>query len=51
MTAADPPVAYNAIVPADPVLGGARLTVQLGPDRVPAEAFTPQTVERVLALR
>jgi flavin-dependent dehydrogenase len=35
---------------ADPVLGGPRLTPQLGPENVPAEAFESANVERILAL-
>jgi hypothetical protein len=34
----------------DPVLGGCGLATQLGPERVPAEAFTPDTAHRILAL-
>jgi 2-polyprenyl-6-methoxyphenol hydroxylase-like FAD-dependent oxidoreductase len=41
--------AYNAVFRNDPVLGGSRLAVQLGPENVPAEAFSPQTVARILA--
>ena len=42
-------VAFGAQA-ADPVLGGARMAVQVGPDRLPAEAFAPRTVERIRAL-
>jgi 2-polyprenyl-6-methoxyphenol hydroxylase-like FAD-dependent oxidoreductase len=41
--------AYNAVWRDDPVLGGVRLVPQLGPENVPAEAFSPQTVARILA--
>ena len=43
--------AYNAVFRTDPVLGGPRLAPQLGPDRVPAESFGTENVERILALR
>jgi 2-polyprenyl-6-methoxyphenol hydroxylase-like FAD-dependent oxidoreductase len=43
--------AYNAVFRTDPVLGGPRLISQVGPDVLPAEAFTQQNVERILALR
>ena len=42
--------AYNAIFRTDPVLGGPRLAPQLGPDNVPAEAFGPENVSRILAM-
>jgi 2-polyprenyl-6-methoxyphenol hydroxylase-like FAD-dependent oxidoreductase len=42
--------AYNAIFRTDPVLGGPRLAPQLGPDNVPAEAFGPENVARILAM-
>jgi hypothetical protein len=41
--------AYNAVWRDDPVLGGVRIVPQLGPENVPAEAFSPQTVARILA--
>jgi 2-polyprenyl-6-methoxyphenol hydroxylase-like FAD-dependent oxidoreductase len=43
--------AYNAVFRTDPVLGGPRLAPQLGPDRLPAEAFEPENVRRILAMR
>lgn len=43
--------AYNAVFRSDPVLGGPRLVSQLGPHNVPAEAFAPGNVGRILALR
>jgi 2-polyprenyl-6-methoxyphenol hydroxylase-like FAD-dependent oxidoreductase len=43
--------AYNAVFRTDPVLGGPRLAPQLGPDRLPAEAFAPENVRRILAMR
>jgi hypothetical protein len=43
--------AYNAVFRADPVLGGPRLAPQLGPDRIPAEAFAAENVARILAMR
>jgi 2-polyprenyl-6-methoxyphenol hydroxylase-like FAD-dependent oxidoreductase len=42
--------AFNAAFRADPVLGGPRLASQLGPDNVPAEAFGPDNVARILAM-
>lgn len=42
--------AYNAVFRSDPVLGGTRLAPLLGPDNVPAEAFEPDTVSRILAM-
>jgi 2-polyprenyl-6-methoxyphenol hydroxylase-like FAD-dependent oxidoreductase len=42
--------AFNAVFRTDPVLGGPRLTAQLGPEKVPAEAFGPENVARVLAM-
>ncbi|HZG91227.1 MAG TPA: FAD-dependent oxidoreductase [Pseudonocardia sp.] len=42
--------AYYAVFRTDPVLGGPRLAAQLGPERLPAEAFTDENVERILAL-
>ena len=42
--------AFNAVFRTDPVLGGSRLAAQLGPENVPAEAFEPQTVARILAM-
>ncbi len=41
---------YHAVFRTDPVLGGPRLAAQLGPERLPAEAFTERNVERILAL-
>jgi 2-polyprenyl-6-methoxyphenol hydroxylase-like FAD-dependent oxidoreductase len=40
--------AYGALPP-DPVLGGPRMAVHVGPHRIPAEAFAPENVERILA--
>lgn len=42
--------AYNRASRTDPVLAGSRLAIQLGPEKVPAEAFEPETVDRILAL-
>ena len=42
--------AFNAAFRADPVLGGPRMAAQLGPDNVPAEAFGPENVARILAM-
>jgi 2-polyprenyl-6-methoxyphenol hydroxylase-like FAD-dependent oxidoreductase len=42
--------AFNAVFRADPVLGGPRMAAQLGPDNVPAEAFGPENVARILAM-
>jgi 2-polyprenyl-6-methoxyphenol hydroxylase-like FAD-dependent oxidoreductase len=42
--------AFNALFRTDPVLGGPRLAAQLGPDNVPADAFTAGNVARILAL-
>jgi 2-polyprenyl-6-methoxyphenol hydroxylase-like FAD-dependent oxidoreductase len=42
--------AYNAVFRTDPVLGGPRLAPQLGPDNVPAEAFGPENLARILAM-
>ena len=42
--------AFNAVFRTDPVLGGSRLATQLGPENVPAEAFAPHTVARILAM-
>ena len=42
--------AFNAVFRTDPVLGGSRLAAQLGPENVPAEAFDPETVARILAM-
>ena len=41
---------YNALFRTDPVLGGPRLAVQLGPEKLPAEAFSEQNVARILAM-
>lgn len=43
--------AYNRAWRGDPVIAGSRLATQLGPEKVPAEAFEPETVDRILALR
>jgi 2-polyprenyl-6-methoxyphenol hydroxylase-like FAD-dependent oxidoreductase len=43
-------MAFNAVFRADPVLGGPRLAPLLGPDNVPAEAFGPENVARILAM-
>jgi hypothetical protein len=32
------------------VLGGTRLAVQLGPEKVAAEAFEPEALDRILTL-
>jgi 2-polyprenyl-6-methoxyphenol hydroxylase-like FAD-dependent oxidoreductase len=42
--------AFNSAFRADPVLGGPRMAAQLGPDNVPAEAFGPENVARILAM-
>ncbi|MCW0212246.1 MAG: FAD-dependent monooxygenase [Pseudonocardia sp.] len=42
--------AFQAAVGQDPSLGGPRMAVQLGPDRLPAEAFTDRMRARILAL-
>ena len=42
--------AFNAVFRTDPVLGGPRLAAQLGPDNVPADAFGPENVARILAM-
>ncbi|MCA1706843.1 MAG: FAD-dependent monooxygenase [Actinobacteria bacterium] len=42
--------AYNRVWRTDPVLGGTRLAVQLGPEKVAAEAFEPEAVDRILTL-
>jgi 2-polyprenyl-6-methoxyphenol hydroxylase-like FAD-dependent oxidoreductase len=42
--------AFGALFRTDPVLGGPRLVVQLGPDKLPAEAFSQANVARILAL-
>ena len=42
--------AYNAVFRTDPVLAGPRLAVQLGPEKLPAEAFSEQNVARILAM-
>jgi 2-polyprenyl-6-methoxyphenol hydroxylase-like FAD-dependent oxidoreductase len=42
--------AFNAAFRTDPVLGGPRMAPQLGPDNVPAEAFGPDNVARILAM-
>lgn len=41
---------YNRVWPTDPVLAGSRLATQLGPEKVPAEAFEPETIDRILTL-
>ena len=48
----EPPAArrFNAVFRTDPVLGGPRMAAQLGPDNVPAEAFGPDNVARILAM-
>jgi 2-polyprenyl-6-methoxyphenol hydroxylase-like FAD-dependent oxidoreductase len=43
--------AYSAVFRSDPVLGGPRMAVQVGPERLPAEAFTRENVERIRAMR
>jgi 2-polyprenyl-6-methoxyphenol hydroxylase-like FAD-dependent oxidoreductase len=42
--------AYNAIWDTDPMLAGFQLALLMGPDNVPAESFSQQTVDRILAL-
>jgi hypothetical protein len=42
--------AFNAVFRSDPVLGGPRLAPLVGPDNVPAEAFGPEIVTRILAM-
>jgi 2-polyprenyl-6-methoxyphenol hydroxylase-like FAD-dependent oxidoreductase len=42
--------AYNAAAATDPVLAAPRMAIQLGPDALPAEAFTEYNLERILAL-
>jgi hypothetical protein len=42
--------AYNAIWQTDPVLAGPLLAQFVGPDNVPAESFSPPTIDRILAL-
>ncbi|MGQ0719836.1 MAG: NAD(P)/FAD-dependent oxidoreductase [Pseudonocardiales bacterium] len=42
--------AYNRVWHTDPVLAGSRLANQLGPEKVAAEAFAPETIHRILAL-
>jgi 2-polyprenyl-6-methoxyphenol hydroxylase-like FAD-dependent oxidoreductase len=42
--------AFYTVFRTDPVLGGPRLAAQLGPERVPAEAFGPENVARILAM-
>jgi hypothetical protein len=42
--------AYNAVFRTDPVLAGPRLAVQLGPEKLPVEAFAPENVARILAM-
>lgn len=42
--------AFDAVFRSDPVLGGARLVSQLGPENVPAESFSARNVQRILAM-
>ena len=42
--------AYNAVWRTDPVLGGVQRSVFVGPDNVPAESFSPPTIDRILTL-
>jgi 2-polyprenyl-6-methoxyphenol hydroxylase-like FAD-dependent oxidoreductase len=42
--------AYGAAFRSDPVLGGPRMAQQVGPERLPAEGFTRQNVDRILAM-
>ncbi|MEW2515377.1 FAD-dependent oxidoreductase [Streptomyces sp. NPDC046870] len=42
--------AYSAVWESDPVLAGPQLAPLLGPDSLPAEAFAPTTIDRILAL-
>jgi 2-polyprenyl-6-methoxyphenol hydroxylase-like FAD-dependent oxidoreductase len=42
--------AYNAVFRSDPVLGGPRFAAQIGPERLPAEAFTTENVDRIRAM-
>lgn len=43
--------AFDAVYRTDPVLGGPRLAVQVGPDALPPQAFTQENMDRILALR
>jgi hypothetical protein len=38
-----------AVFRTDPVLGGPRFAVQVGPENVPAEAFSAENVRRILS--
>ncbi len=42
--------AYNRVYRTDPVLAGTRLAIQLDPEKVAAEAFEPEAVDRILTL-
>jgi 2-polyprenyl-6-methoxyphenol hydroxylase-like FAD-dependent oxidoreductase len=42
--------AYDAVFRSDPVLGGPRMVVQVGPDALPPQAFTRENVDRILAM-
>lgn len=42
--------AYNRVWRTDPVLAGTRLAIQMGPDKVAAGAFEPETIDRILTL-
>jgi 2-polyprenyl-6-methoxyphenol hydroxylase-like FAD-dependent oxidoreductase len=42
--------AYNAAWQTDPLLGGVRLVQLMGPDNVPAGAFSQHAIDRILAL-
>jgi hypothetical protein len=43
--------AYNAVWRTDPVLGGVQLIQLVGPENVPAESFSPPTIDRIFALK
>ena len=42
--------AYDAVFRTDPVLGGPRFAVHLGPENVPAESFSAENVQRILSV-
>jgi hypothetical protein len=41
--------ASDAVFRTDPVLGGPRFAVHLGPENVPAESFSAENVQRILS--
>ena len=41
--------AYDEAFHTDPVLGGPRVAIHVGPENVPAEAFSAQNVQRILS--